>query len=96
MTTLEKALALDAESLEIRRTLIPLYSTIGRDDNALTLCKHVIDRDPFDLETAFQYARLLRADGRPAEAIPILQKAASGKDAQPRPERLSVPPLRPV
>jgi tetratricopeptide (TPR) repeat protein len=88
VTVLEKALALDPESLEVRRTLIPLYSTIGRDDNALTLCKHVIERDPFDLETAFQYSRLLRADGRPTEAIPILQKAASGKDAQERPERL--------
>ncbi|HEX3151111.1 MAG TPA: tetratricopeptide repeat protein [Gemmataceae bacterium] len=87
-TILEKALALDPDSLEIRRTLIPLYSTIGRDDGAITLCKHVIDRDPFDLETAFQYARLLRADGRPTEAVPILQKAAGGKDAQARPERL--------
>src|SRR4051812_42645051 len=33
VTILEKALTLDPESLEIRRTLIPLYSTIGRDDN---------------------------------------------------------------
>lgn len=88
VTILEAALTLDPESLEVRRALIPLYSTIGRDDNALTLCKHVIDRDPFDLETAFQYSRLLRADGRSKEAIPMLQKAASGKDAQARPERL--------
>ena len=68
--------------------LIPLYAIIGRDEEATTLARQVIDRDPFDLETAFQYARLLRADGRAADAIPVLQKAAAGKDAQERPERL--------
>jgi tetratricopeptide (TPR) repeat protein len=88
VSTLEKAATLDPDSLEVRRALIPLYAVIGRDDAALALARQVIDRDPFDLDTAFQYARLLRADGRGADAIPALQKAAAGKDAQERPERL--------
>lgn len=86
--TLERAAKLDPESLEIRRALIPLYITLGRDDGARTLARHVIERDPFDMDTAFQYGRLLRADGRAAEAVPILQKAVGGKDAADRPERL--------
>jgi tetratricopeptide (TPR) repeat protein len=88
VSTFEKAAKLDPESLEIRRALIPLYAIIGREEEARTLARHVLDRDPFDLETAFQYARLLRVDGRAAEAVPVLQKAAGGKDAQERPERL--------
>ena len=64
VTTLEKAARLDPDSLEVRRALIPLYATIGRDEEATTLARHVIDRDPFDLETAFQYARAqVRRDG---------------------------------
>ena len=86
--TLEKAAKLDPDSLEVRRALIPLYTTVGRDDAARTLARQVIDRDPYDLDVAFLYARLLRADGRTAEAIPLLQKAAGGKDAAQRPERL--------
>jgi tetratricopeptide (TPR) repeat protein len=88
VSTFEKAAKLDPESLEIRRALIPLYAIIGREEEARTLARHVLDRDPFDLETAYQYARLLRVDGRAAEAVPVLQKAAGGKDAQERPERL--------
>jgi tetratricopeptide (TPR) repeat protein len=86
--TFEKAAKLDPESLEIRRALIPLYAVIGRDAEARRLAGEVLDRDPFDPETAFQYARLLRAAGRAADAIPVLQKAAGGKDARERPERL--------
>src|SRR5206468_2288851 len=88
VSTLEKAQAADPESLEVRRTLAQLYTAVGREDAAMAMCKQVLDRDPYDAETAFHYARLLRADGRPAEAIPILEKAVSGKDAQARPERL--------
>jgi tetratricopeptide (TPR) repeat protein len=90
VTTFEKAAKLDPDSLEIRRALIPLYVVIGRDEEALKLAHEVIDRDPFDLETAFQCARLLRADGKAGEAITVLQKAANGKDAQERPERLLI------
>jgi tetratricopeptide (TPR) repeat protein len=85
---LEKAAELDPDSLEIRRALIPLYVTIGRDDAARTAAAQVLDQDPFDLDTAFIYGRLLRSDGKSADAIPILQKAADGKEARERPERL--------
>jgi tetratricopeptide (TPR) repeat protein len=86
--SLEKAAALDPESLEIKRALIPLYATIGRDGDAQIAAAQVIDQDSFDLETAFVYGRLLRANGKAADAIPVLQKAIDGKDAKERPERL--------
>jgi RNA polymerase sigma-70 factor (subfamily 1) len=88
VSILEKALAADPDSLEVRRFLAPIYVAVGREDAAMTLCKQVLDRDPYDAETAFHYARLLRADGRPAEAIATLEKAVAGNDAQARPERL--------
>jgi tetratricopeptide (TPR) repeat protein len=88
ISTLEKAATLDPESLEIRRMLAPLYVLVGREDDAMRLCREVIDRDPFDAATAHQLARLLRADGKVAEAIPILQKALSAKNVEERPERL--------
>jgi tetratricopeptide (TPR) repeat protein len=87
-TTLEKAAALDPDSLEIRRALVPLYIAIGREDDAMTLCRQVLDKDPHDPETGFQFAQLLQADGRPAEAIPVLERAVASKQAQDRPERL--------
>lgn len=87
-TTLEKAIGLDPDSLEIRRALVPLYATLGREEQAMAYCKEVLDRDPHDPEIAFQFAKLLKADGRSAEAIPVLQKAVETKAAQERPERL--------
>jgi tetratricopeptide (TPR) repeat protein len=88
VSTLEKASALDPDSLEIKRALVPLYATIGRDDAARAIAAQVIEQDPFDMDTAFAYGRLLRADGKAADAIQVLQKAAGGKDARERPERL--------
>ena len=88
--SLEKAANIDPESLEIRRLLIPLYGMVGREEDAMRLCTEVLDQDPHDPETAFQFAKLLKADGKPAAAIPVLQKAVALKDAQERPERLLV------
>jgi tetratricopeptide (TPR) repeat protein len=88
ITALENAAALDSESLELRRALVPLYGMVGREDEAMKLCREVLDGNPHDGEIAFQFAKLLKADGRPAEAIPILQKAVALKEAQDRPERL--------
>ncbi len=87
-STLEKAAHLDPNSLEIRRALISLYASIGRDDEATKLCREVLDREPHDVETAHQFAKLLKEEGKPAEAIPVLQKAVACKAAAERPERL--------
>ena len=73
-STLEKAASLDPDSLEIRRALISLYMKIGRDDDATKLCREVLDRDPHDVETAHQFAKLLKEQGKPAEAIRRLAK----------------------
>lgn len=88
VSALEKAAALDSESVEIRRALIPIYANLGREEQAMTLCRDVLDRYPFDGDIALQYAKLLKSDGKPAQAIPVLQKAVSAKNAADRPERL--------
>jgi tetratricopeptide (TPR) repeat protein len=88
VSALEKAAALDPDSVEIRRALVPIYANIGREDQAMTLCRDILDRDPFDGEIAHQYSKLLKIDGKPAQAIPVLQKAVSAKNAADRPERL--------
>src|SRR6476646_112062 len=56
VSALEKAAALDSESVEIRRALIPIYANLGREEQAMTLCRDVLDRDPFDGDIALQYA----------------------------------------
>ena len=85
---LERAAEIDPESIEICKALVPLYSTVGRDADAMVACRRVLDRDPCEADTAFQYGRLLKADGRPNEAVTILQKAVAGKAAAAKPERL--------
>src|SRR4051794_22315494 len=57
VSALEKAVALDPESVEIRRALIPIYANLGREDQAMNLCRDILDRDPFDGDIAFQYAK---------------------------------------
>ncbi len=88
LKALEKAQGLDPESVEVRKALVPLYLMFGREPDAQLACKFVLDRDPFDADTGLQYARLLRADARPAEAIAVLKKVAGGKPAAERPDRL--------
>lgn len=87
-TTLEKAAAIDPTSIEIQKALVPIYVAIGREGNAISLCRGILDQDPHEVEIAFQFARLLKHDARPAEAITVLQRGVMLKEAQARPERL--------
>ncbi|WP_020472761.1 tetratricopeptide repeat protein [Zavarzinella formosa] len=85
---LEKALAADPESTEIRKTLIPLFITLGREDEALALGREVLRSRPTDVGVSFQTARLLRGAGKFPEAISVLQRASQGKEAEAKPEGL--------
>ena len=88
LKALEKAATLDPESTEVQKALVPLYALFAREADAMAACRHVLDRDPFDIEVAIPYARSLRLDGRPTEAAAVLKKAASGKGVQARPDKL--------
>lgn len=88
LKSLEKAASIDPESKEVRKALVPLYVLFAREPEALAACRHVLERDPFDADVSFQYARMLRVDSRPDEAIKVLKKAVGGKPAKDRPERL--------
>ena len=83
---LEKALAGDPDSREVRKLLLPVYVTIGREEEALELGREVLKAEPTDVAVAFQTARLLRASGKSAEAISTLERAAEGKEAAAKPE----------
>lgn len=85
---LEKALSADSDSLEVRKMLLPVYVAIGRDDEALALGREVLRVDPTDVAAAYQTGRLLRAAGKNAEAIVVLDRASLGKEAQSKPEGL--------
>jgi tetratricopeptide (TPR) repeat protein len=83
LQTLEKAARLDPDSFEVRKALIPIYMSVGREEQALRLAKSVLERDPTEAETAFQCSRLLKAEGKPGEAADVLQRALVGKEIPP-------------
>src|SRR5262249_35701017 len=70
----ERAVKLDAEAAPLHRALIPLYVALHRLDDALTACRKTLDGDPDDYETWYQYARLLKNQSRPKDAISALSR----------------------
>jgi tetratricopeptide (TPR) repeat protein len=72
----EEARRLDPESASIHRALIPLYFALDRLDDALAACRRVLELDPGDFETAYRYARQLRAMGQTKEALAVLLRTA--------------------
>src|SRR5262249_36580245 len=59
-STLEEALRLDPESVEVRRTLAPLYLALDRTEDVLKTCRDILDREPGDYETWYLQARQLK------------------------------------
>lgn len=82
---LEESARLDPESPAAYRALVPLYMSLAREEDALDACRKVLERDPADAETAFQLAKLLKADGRAREAIVVLAKGTTSKRVEDRP-----------
>jgi tetratricopeptide (TPR) repeat protein len=82
----EDAARLDPESAAAPRALLHLYMALDRVEDAFRTCEKVMKLDPDDHETAYIYARHLKALDRGAEAKVVLVKLAGRKNLGERPE----------
>jgi tetratricopeptide (TPR) repeat protein len=79
---LEESRKLDPDAPASYRALVPLYLALGRHEDALTGCRKVLELDPADLDTWYLYARQLREDGRPKEALEALKSGIASPNAK--------------
>src|SRR5207302_9324028 len=70
----------DPDSAPIHRALGPLYLALGRSDDALQACKHVLQLVPEDFEAWAAYGRHLKNRGQLKEARDAYQRALHCKD----------------
>jgi tetratricopeptide (TPR) repeat protein len=82
----EAAARLDPDAAPVHRALAPIYVALDRVEDALAACRRVLELDPGDFETAYQYARHLRNLDRPREARDVLAKAAGLPGLKERPD----------
>jgi tetratricopeptide (TPR) repeat protein len=85
----EGACKLDPDAVAPRRALVPLYLALDRLDDALATAKRVLELDPDDWETANLYARQLRSQGKPKDAIQVLHRATDSQRLKERPDALA-------
>lgn len=81
---LERATKIDPNAASPWRALIPIYTSLAREEDALVACKKVLERDPDDCATAFELAKLYKANGQMREAIDTLAKGVASKRAADR------------
>jgi tetratricopeptide (TPR) repeat protein len=74
---LEAASKADPESAAPKRELVRVYSQLGREPEAIRIAKQVVERDPTDVDTAHQLARLLFDAGELKEAVAVAKRAAA-------------------
>jgi tetratricopeptide (TPR) repeat protein len=75
LRALEKATRLDPDAAAPTKALIPLYLALGRPADALAACRRTLDLDPGDYETWYLYARQLKDQGHPKEALAAMARA---------------------
>jgi tetratricopeptide (TPR) repeat protein len=85
---LEQARDLNSEGAYLHRALIPLYLALCRNDDAIAACRKVVDLDPADYRTWYLLARRLKDEGRVAEALVALERAASCAGMKEHPDLL--------
>ncbi len=84
--TYERALDLDPDSTAIRKALAPLYLALDRGDDALDVCREVVERDPGDYDTWYLLARQYRVLGKNRDAADALKRAAGCEGLAEHPE----------
>jgi tetratricopeptide (TPR) repeat protein len=78
----EAALRLNSEAAPLYKALIPVYLALDRVDSALSACRKTLELDPGDYQTGFLYARQLKLQGRPKEAIATLVRVLASPTLQ--------------
>ena len=68
---------LDPDAAAPLRALAPLYVALDRTDDALDACKKALELDPDDADTAYFYARQLRAADKTPEAVAAFARTAA-------------------
>jgi tetratricopeptide (TPR) repeat protein len=86
---LEEAWKLDPTAAPVGRALVPLYLTLGRSEDALTISRKILDLDPDDFETWYSYARQLKETGKIREALQAMSQAASCSSLKDKPHELA-------
>lgn len=81
---LEDARQLDPDIAPLHKALIPLYLALGRHEDALVACRKALEGEPSDYDTWYLYARQLREQGRPKEALEALGKGIACPEAKDR------------
>ena len=91
LRSFEKAMELDPAALSPRKSLIPIYMSLDRIEDALVQCRYVLERDDSSLETFALYAKQLAALGKIEEVTEILEKLMKNPASKDKPElRLQV------
>jgi tetratricopeptide (TPR) repeat protein len=85
---LERAAKIDPNAASPWRALVPIYLSLAREEDALVACKKVLERDADDCTTAFELAKLYKANGQMREAIDTLAKGVASKRAGDRADLL--------
>ena len=79
---LEDARQFDPTAAPVHKALVPLYLALGRHDDALDACRKALEGDPDDYDTWYLYARQLREQGRPKEALIALSRGVACPEAK--------------
>ncbi|MCX7665077.1 MAG: tetratricopeptide repeat protein [Gemmataceae bacterium] len=83
---LETARKFDPDSAEIVRALYPLYEVLDRSEEALELAELVLDREPTDISTVLDHARMATRSEQHHRALHRLRRASEAKVLQEKPE----------
>lgn len=75
--TLEEARELDPDAAAVPKALVPYYLALCRLDDALNACQAALDLDPGDYELWYLYARQLRDQARPKDALAALERGTA-------------------
>jgi Tfp pilus assembly protein PilF len=71
---MEEALALDPDVSRAHNALGVIAAETGRPDEAITHWKRAVELNPREWDTLFNLGKLLRRQGRAAEARPYLER----------------------
>lgn len=83
----EAAAKSDPDAVAPRRELVKLYGQLGREPDAITMARAVLEKDPRDAETAHTLATLLADAGERKQAVAAAKLAAEHLDPHTRPDR---------
>ncbi|MDZ7665765.1 MAG: tetratricopeptide repeat protein [Desulfotignum sp.] len=74
VAALENAIEIDPDASFLKRDLIRMHLSMGRDETALSLLESLVKQDPDDVENLLMLARLKKDDMREETMHPLLER----------------------